>query len=76
MQQYFVSETLSTGDEINLDDAKAIVAVTNVPHITVSKLLWPNKGKRAKPKGTTYVVTALDRCNNESDGCKPVTVPF
>jgi uncharacterized lipoprotein YddW (UPF0748 family) len=64
------------GDEINLDDAKAIVAVTNVPHITVSKPLWPNKGKRAKPKGTTYVVTALDRCNNESNGCKPVTIHF
>ena len=36
----------------------------------------PKKQKMARPPGTTYVVTALDRCNNESEVSKPVTVRF
>ena len=64
------------GDDINLDNARAIFRVTNKTSITVPTLNIPSKHKMARPKGTTYVVTALDRCNNESPACEPVTVRF
>ncbi|MBQ2164150.1 MAG: family 10 glycosylhydrolase [Muribaculaceae bacterium] len=59
---------------INLDDASAIKCVTNATTFTLPKQA-PQR-KKVKPQGHTYVVTALDRCNNESAPGKAVSVPF
>ena len=63
------------GDTVNLNDAKAIIAITNKTSITLPKPFSPGNRKKAKPLGMNYVVTALDRCNNESPASQ-VTVRF
>jgi len=64
------------GEPINLENSRAILRITNKTSITVPTLNLPKKNKMALPPGTTYVVTALDRCNNESSACEPITVRF
>jgi len=64
------------GSPIDLENPRAIMRVTNKTSITLPTLNIPNNNKMARPPGTTYVVTALDRCNNESVACEPVTVRF
>ena len=64
------------GEPINLENSRAILRITNKTSITVPTLNLPKKNKMARPPGTTYVVTALDRCNNESSACEPITVRF
>ena len=64
------------GGDINLDNGNAIIRVTNQTSIRLPKIMPPQHHKMARPKGTTYVVTALDRCNNESEASNPVTIRF
>ena len=53
------------GEAINLGNAKAIVDITNATAYTAANA----------PRGRyTYVVTVLDRCNNESAQGACVTV--
>lgn len=72
----FVVYAFKEGDSINLKDAKAIVKVTNQRSVSLPKRVAPSNRKKVRPAGTTYVVTALDRCNNESPACTPVTMRF
>ena len=72
----YVVYAFAEGETIDLDKASAIVAVTNKTSITLPKLFRPTDRKKAKPRGTTYVVTALDRCNNESPHGMSITVAF
>lgn len=58
----YVVYRFATGESINLEDAKAIVAITDQ---TLLKLPY-NTGSEKY----TYVVTALDRMSNESKGAK------
>lgn len=55
--QFFVVYRFGIKDPINIDDSKYIVCVTN-------KLNYEIKGKGSRK--FRYVVTALDRCRNES----------
>ena len=72
----YVVYRFAQGAPIDLDNASAIVAVTNKTSITVSKPFSPRNRKKVKPASTTYVVTALDRCNNESPTGTALTLPF
>ena len=67
MQQahFFVVYRFKAGEAINLGNAKAIVDITNATAYTAANA----------PRGRyTYVVTVLDRCNNESAQGACVTV--
>ena len=72
----YVVYRFAQGEPVDLDNAAAIVAVTDKTSITLPKPFSPRNRKKAKPTGTTYVVTALDRCNNESPASIPVSVTF
>lgn len=48
------------GVEINIENSDYLVAVTE------NKFYLPAKGHRHRNSGERYVVTALDRCWNES----------
>jgi hypothetical protein len=72
----FVVYAFPEGGEIDINNARAIIRVTNKTTITLPTINPPQKQKMAHPRGTTYVVTALDSCNNESPACEPITVRF
>ena len=72
----FVVYAFPEGGEIDINNARAIIRVTNKTTITLPTINPPQKQKMAHTRGTTYVVTALDRCNNESPACEPITVRF
>ena len=63
MQQahFFVVYRFKAGESVDLNNAKAIVDITSATAYTAVNA----------PRGRyTYVVTVLDRCNNESRGSR------
>lgn len=72
----YVVYVFRENDDIDITNPRAIIRVTNQTSITLPKLDIPKKQKMARPPAMKYVVTALDRCNNESVPSEPVIVRF